>query len=138
MIEQVHVDKTELKQRIGNQVRLWRNDRGMKQEQLAEAVNVSNTTMSRIENGNQLGSIHQLTKIAVALKVEPGELINVLDETFEPEETETDVQIMELYKRFSGMEKEYLLCYMKSIMEIRKKIYSGKKSIVEKFEDNNG
>lgn len=66
--------KRELVQ-VGDQIRILRRCRGMRQESLAEAADVSNMTISRIENGTTAMNILTLKRIARALEVAPEELL---------------------------------------------------------------
>lgn len=60
---------------IGEQVRIMRKKRGMGQEALAEAADVSNITISRIENGISAMSVLTLKRIAEALEVPAEEIL---------------------------------------------------------------
>lgn len=55
--------------RIGKNIKKARTAVGMTQSQLAEALDVENVTVSRIETGAQLPSLDRLEAIADALKV---------------------------------------------------------------------
>ena len=52
-----------------NPIRVYRNLRGMTQNQLAAAVNINTVYLSQIENGKRTGSIKTLAAIASALNV---------------------------------------------------------------------
>lgn len=52
-----------------NPIKIFRNLRGMTQNQLAEAVNINAVYLSQIETGKRTGSINTLTAIATALNV---------------------------------------------------------------------
>lgn len=60
---------TALGVRIGRNIKLARTRLGITQSQLAEALDVENATVSRIETGAQLPSIDRLEQIAKTLKV---------------------------------------------------------------------
>lgn len=60
---------------IGEQVRFLRRCRGMGQEELAEAAEVSNVTISRIENGTTAMSVLILKRLAESLEVSPEEIL---------------------------------------------------------------
>lgn len=51
-------------------VRIWRERKGMTQEQLAQKVGLSKSFLSEIENGKKTGSIKTLRAIAAALEIE--------------------------------------------------------------------
>ncbi len=54
---------------IGQRIRKYRKDRGLSQEQLAEAANISVTHMSHIETGNTKLSLPVLADIAGRLNI---------------------------------------------------------------------
>ena len=60
---------------IGQRIRKYRKDRGLSQEQLAEAVNISVTHMSHIETGNTKLSLPVLVALASALQVSCDDLL---------------------------------------------------------------
>ena len=49
---------------IGKQIRLYRGKKGISQEELAEIMEVKNSTISKIENGKFAITIHYLAKLA--------------------------------------------------------------------------
>ncbi len=53
----------------GQKIRKYRREKGLSQEQLAEAVNISVTHMSHIETGNTKLSLPVLVEIAEKLQV---------------------------------------------------------------------
>ena len=54
--------------RIGRNIKLARTRAGITQSQMAEALDLENATVSRIETGAQLPSIDRLEQIAKVLK----------------------------------------------------------------------
>lgn len=54
---------------IGNNIRKWRNLKGFKQQDFAEQVGISKSTLSKIENDSREASIPRLQKIATCLKI---------------------------------------------------------------------
>jgi transcriptional regulator with XRE-family HTH domain len=60
---------TALAVRIGRNIKKARTALGITQGQLAEALDLENVTVSRIETGAQLPSIDRLDEVAKALKV---------------------------------------------------------------------
>jgi transcriptional regulator with XRE-family HTH domain len=61
--------KKEYKMKIGANVRKWRDLRGLKQKDLAEMVNYSESTISNIENDVLSATLHQIEDIAEALEI---------------------------------------------------------------------
>lgn len=60
---------TDLKRRIATRVRVARRNRGVTQEQLAEAVDRTVETISNIERGRTLASLDTLEKVAKRLNI---------------------------------------------------------------------
>ena len=56
-------------------IRAWRIDRELSQEQLAEAVDMTTASLSRIENGKQPYTQRTLELLAQALRCEPADLL---------------------------------------------------------------
>jgi transcriptional regulator with XRE-family HTH domain len=64
------------KKEIGDRVRALRLARDLSQGQLAASLGIPPTNVSAIERGVRGLSIHQLAKLAKALDVSPGEILN--------------------------------------------------------------
>ena len=56
---------------IGNRIKIRRKSFGMKQSELAEAVGISTTHMSSIENGKQHPSLYVIIKISECFNITP-------------------------------------------------------------------
>ena len=61
--------------RFGMRLKKLRADRGMTQEALAEKARISRTYIARLELGQQDPTLGTLVKLAKALKVTVGELV---------------------------------------------------------------
>ena len=61
--------------KIGKRIQALRKGKGYSQEEFAYQAGIARTYMGRIERGEQNLSIQNLIKIAIALKVEVGDLI---------------------------------------------------------------
>lgn len=57
-------------------LRAWRNYRGMTQDQVAEAVDISRALLSKIENGKSPYSQAQLEALAQIYRCTPGDLLD--------------------------------------------------------------
>lgn len=68
-----------LRKKFGRRVKYLRTQRGMTQEQLAEAIGVSVDLISLIERGKSATSFDRLEKIATAFGVTLKELFNFED-----------------------------------------------------------
>jgi transcriptional regulator with XRE-family HTH domain len=65
----------ELYQAFGQQLRRFRLQSGLTQEQLARRVGLSRTSITNLENGVQHVSLHHLFDLARAVGVSAGELL---------------------------------------------------------------
>ena len=66
-----------LLQEVGRRIVQARKDRGWSQEQLAESLEVEPTTLSRLETGHRAVSVSTLGRMAAALEVSLGDLLDV-------------------------------------------------------------
>lgn len=64
--------------RLGNQISLYRQHKGLSQEQLAEETNLDRSFISRIENGKNVG-IKNLIKICSALHINTSDLFKNIE-----------------------------------------------------------
>ena len=64
-----------LEQALASQIRQVRAERKLHQQALADAVHVTRTSISNIENGRQALSLSMFCKIAFALEYKPWELL---------------------------------------------------------------
>jgi transcriptional regulator with XRE-family HTH domain len=65
----------ELRDVFAANLRRWRNARGMSQDELALAAEVSRSYLSQIEKGSFYASLKIIGRLAEALEVEPSELL---------------------------------------------------------------
>lgn len=63
----------DLRKRFGRLVAATRRQRGLRQHQLAEAANLSDDMIARIEAGTTGASFRSIERIANALRVDPAE-----------------------------------------------------------------
>lgn len=106
---------------IGQKIRKYRKEKGMSQEQLAEAVNISVTHMSHIETGNTKLSLPVLADIAQTLQVSTDELL------FNREVTDGEAAA-NLVKLLSGCNAHQI----KLICDVAKTIKTGTDAIFDK------
>ena len=66
---------SDLKGKLGENVRRWRKERGLSQEELAHRAGLHPTYVSGVERGVRNPTITVLDKLAKALKVEPADLL---------------------------------------------------------------
>lgn len=58
-----------------NPIRVWRQHRGLTQQQLADQAEISASYLSQIESGKRDGTPEVLIKIARALKLDLGDIV---------------------------------------------------------------
>lgn len=65
----------ELLTRLGRNIRAWRTERGLSQEQFADEIGVHRTYAGSLERGERNLSLRTLEKLAAQLKVDPLDLL---------------------------------------------------------------
>ena len=80
----------DIKKRFGNHIKKIRSNLDITQEALAEMVDISRQSMSKIENGQNFVSAETMIALCEALKVEPKELFN-FEENKPKEDTIDDI-----------------------------------------------
>ena len=68
---------TNLRQLLGTNIRIYRNNCGLTQAKLAEIVDSATNYISAIEAGRRFPSVEMLEKLALALKIDTPELFSV-------------------------------------------------------------
>ena len=66
---------------LGRNVRTWRLERGMSQEQLALDAGMKRSYVSELERGLRNPTVRALGRLAQALKIEPASLLQIDDQT---------------------------------------------------------
>ena len=66
----------ELLKAIGNNIRKFRNERKISQQELADVTNIAKSTVQRIESGKLNPTIVMLNKISISLDIDLIELIS--------------------------------------------------------------
>jgi len=62
-------------ERLGGTIRSYRKERGLTQEALAEAADLHENYVSRLETGDQEPGLFVILRLCRALNVSPGELL---------------------------------------------------------------
>lgn len=110
------VDEKALYIEIGKRIRAARTSAEMTQDELAEAVGMSRTSIVNIEHGRQRLLIHSLVHIANATGVPPQQLIP--PEPLEDNHLLTDLRSDRGFEKAPDEIKEYLLKeFRKSLAE---------------------
>jgi len=94
-----------LKNKLGNQIKILRKKKGYTQERLAELVQIDPKSVSKIENGNIYPAHETLDSIIKALEVEPWELF-----VFNPIKDE-DIMKQEIIAAIEHNEKILITLY---------------------------
>jgi transcriptional regulator with XRE-family HTH domain len=63
---------------FGERVRARRHELGQSQEQLAERADLHWSFIGQVERGRRNVSLHNILKLAAALKIDPGDLVHGL------------------------------------------------------------
>ena len=94
--------------KIGNFLKELRKEKNITQEDLAEELNVSNRTVSRWENGNNMPDISLLTQIAQFYNVSIPEIVDGerKNESKNQNEIDTAVKMAEYSKNEVKIEKK--------------------------------
>ncbi len=127
----MHNSKKEYKTKIGANVRKWRDLRGLKQKDLAEKVNYSESTISNIENDISILNIHQMEDIADALEInilqlfsEPKVMHNTFNESphsignIETQQNHSDKDVLQIMLEQIDKKDELLHSFIKEIITI--------------------
>ena len=102
---------TEIKNLLGKRIKELRRIKNLTQEQLAEKMEIDQRNLSKIECGNNFITAETLSKILIALNVEPQELFSFkhhLDESIIKKEfmnliTSNDTDFKLLYKLYRAI-----------------------------------
>lgn len=110
-------DDTAIMKKIGARVRKKRRAAGLTQEKLAEHMDCSITTISRLENGQQLMSLVNLIRLAHLLNTNVSDFF--VDFNFANDITlkTDDSHFLDLLKEYSPSQREYLYQYMAWLLE---------------------
>ena len=87
---------------IGNRIKFYRGSKGLKQEELAEKVSISNTQMSNLECGKSNLSYKTMQRLSEELEICPCALLTGALKASVPE------NIIDLIKHLSQKEQETL------------------------------
>ena len=110
-------DDKNIIRKIGLKVRKKRKQAGLTQEQVAEFMDCSITTISRLENGQQLMSLVNLIRLAEILDTDISEFLS--DFTIKQDITlrSDDDRFLLLLKQYTPQQKEFIYESMKWFLE---------------------
>lgn len=107
----------EMIREIGRRIHRQREINGFTQEKLAELAEVSTTTISRLENGEQMVGVLRLMRIAEVLGTTADELLYAQ----KPEQAASDEwhdRIVILLEKYTCRQKKYIWKVMKAFSEL--------------------
>ena len=67
---------------VGVAIRTFRQDAGFSQDELADRMDISTPCISMLESGKRYPSIEMLVRIAIALGVRPGAMLDYIAELY--------------------------------------------------------
>jgi transcriptional regulator with XRE-family HTH domain len=70
---------SQFKRNFGKRIRQLRTQRGLSQEQLATAARLHTTHISLLERGGRSARLETVERLAIALKVQPAQLMPKID-----------------------------------------------------------
>ena len=71
---------------VGVTIREFRQQAELSQDELADRMDVSTPYISMLESGKRYPSIEMLIRLALALNVKPGDMLNRIAERYTPSE----------------------------------------------------
>lgn len=105
---------SELKKLLGRRIKELRKQNNLKQEELAEIINIATRNLSNIETGNCFPSPDNLEKISAALNCKVRDLFD-FEHHQEPENLVKE--IIERLKPVDGIKLKYLYKITKALTE---------------------
>ena len=109
----------EIKKNIGRRMQRLRLANGYTQEQLAEMVEASTTTISRMEIGKRMVGVEKLMQIAEALGVTVDALLYDSEEKLS-ETDEWDERIICLLEKCTADEKKYIWKMAEGVLNLHR------------------
>ena len=98
MAENSEVQKESIQELFGRNVRKYRKQAGLTQEQLSERLGVSQKHLSIIETGTQFASASLIGRISEELHVSPGDLFGGSSDKVLPEIKKAKAEIVNAMK----------------------------------------
>jgi len=105
---------TNLRQLLGSNIKIYRNECGLSQSKLAERVDTATNYISAIEAGRRFPSVEILEKIALALKIDTPELFSTKNIRLFATKRELEEQI------WLDIEKNLLNYISKNLLDLKK------------------
>jgi transcriptional regulator with XRE-family HTH domain len=106
-----------LEQAVGRSVRDARKRAGLTQEQLAQKIRVETTTLSRYETARRPFSLEMLERVAEALDVTVGSLID--DRSAVPELSKDEEGLVRTYRGLSARQRRIALWLVRELHRVK-------------------
>lgn len=110
-------DEREIIRNIGHHIKKKREIMELTQEKLAELMDISITTISRLENGQQCTSVNNLIKLANILQLDVSDLFSSYKFSDSMDLKESDELIITILKQSSPQQKKHFIEYMKWFLD---------------------
>lgn len=91
----MELDDTKIKTSLSKNIRKFRLNLNLTQDELSEKANISTQLLKEIEAGRMIGSVPTLVKLCIALDITPN---NILYELFEDEQKSEENLIFKISK----------------------------------------
>ena len=112
-----NLNDNEIVKNIGEHIKKKREIMGLTQEKLAEIMDISITTISRLENGQQCMSVKNLIKLSKVLQIDVADLFSSYKFSDSISLKAEDEQIIEILKQSTPQQKRYFIEYMKWFLD---------------------
>jgi len=99
----------ELLRQVGQRVAQIRRDRGWTQEALSESIGIEAVSLSRLETGDRALSLSTLARIADALGVGLGDLLDVKRDAPAPKHAPDEAELLRLYGKLPDNKRDIVL-----------------------------
>lgn len=99
----------ELLREIGRRIAQARKGKGFTQESLAEAIGVEPVSLSRAETGDRAVSVSTLARLAEALHVGLGDLLDTTRPLPMPAQTPAEAELLRAFSTMSRSRRQVLL-----------------------------
>jgi transcriptional regulator with XRE-family HTH domain len=107
----------ELLNRIGARIRQARSARGLSQQDLAAVVGIEPETLSRVETGTSAMSLTNLARLAQALEVSLGSLLDDEQPLPQPELPVHEIELLRLFRGLDQASSELAMVLIREIAQ---------------------
>lgn len=112
-----NLNENEIVKNIGQHVKKKREIMELTQERLAEIMDISITTISRLENGQQCMSVKNLVKLSRILQIDVADIFSNYKFSDSISMKTEDEQIIEILKQSTPQQKRYFIECMKWFLD---------------------